>query len=228
LTREDSKRMKAVMKGYERKSKLPHYDVWGKLDISYEFKAREFSFVTSECPKITDSNNMALDAGCGSGRYSSMLSSKGYIVIGLDVSAGMLRIAKNSVRQDNVFFVRGTLTNLPLRSHNFDLTLCIGTLHHLTNSYLEKALGEFQRTIRTGGSLITDIRNSLNPMLYIQYRLQDAKWTDVAGLTLKARSMISFKRKLHKFGFKVEKAKGIGFFNTTFAPFIVTVSKAVA
>jgi len=227
LTEEEVARLVAVMKSYERKSKLPHYNMWGKATRSYKFKVEEFRLVATECPKPRGPNTLALDAGCGYGVYSLMLSQRGYSVVALDVSAGMLKKAKNSVEDGNVSFVRGSITHLPLREDLFDLTLCPDTLHHFTDSFLDKALGEFRRTIRYGGVLITDMRNALNPAVSLEYWMVNRKWAEEGGLTLKARSLRNIRKKMNRHQFKINKTKGIRFALNALAPYILIVSKAV-
>jgi len=227
LTEEDVAKLVAVMKSYERKSKLPHYNMWGKATHSYKFKVKEFRLVAAECPKPRGPDMLALDAGCGYGVHSLMLSQRGYSVVALDVSAGMLKKARNSVEDGNVSFVRGSITHLPLREDLFDLTLCLDTLHHFTDSFLVKALGEFRRTIRYGGVLITDMRNALNPAISLQYWMVNRKWAEEGGLTLKARSLRNIRKKMNRHRFKINKTKGIRFALNALAPYILIVSKAV-
>jgi len=227
LTEEDVARLVAVMKSYERKSKLFHYDMWGKATSSYKFKVEEFKLVDAECPKPHGPDTLALDAGCGYGVYSLMLSQRGYSVVALDVSAGMLKKAKNSVGEGNVLFVRGSITHLPLREDLFDLTLCLDTLHHFTDSFLVKTLDEFRRTIRHGGFLMIDVRNALNPAISLQYWITNRKWAEKGGLTLEARSLRNMRKKMSLHQFKITKTNGMRFALNALAPYILIVSKAV-
>lgn len=226
LTEEDVAKLIAVMKSYERKSKLPHYNMWGKATGSYKFKVEEFRLVAEECPKSRGSDVLALDAGCGVGVYASMLSQRGYGVVALDVSAGMLKKAKNSVEDGNVSFVRGSITHLPFRQSEFDLILCVDTLHHFTHAFYNEAIREFRCVIKVGGIFITDIRSSLNPLLLVRYRIANSKWNQIGGLALEARRLRDVKKVLRRHGFRFGKSLGIGFALHTFAPYVLIVSKA--
>ena len=228
MTEEDVKRMGAVMKGYERKSRLPHYDMWSKFGPSYNFKIGELNYVKSECRAVPKFTAIALDAGCGPGVYSSMLLSKGYSVVGLDVSVGMLRKARTLISSDEISWVRASITHLPLKKDLFDLILCVDTLHHLPEKFIEMAFHEFKRTSKSRGTVIIDTRNPLNPLLYLQYKIEDKKWAEKSGLTLKARSLRHMTRKLRKFGFKLKKTKAIGFSFEMFAPYIVIVAESIS
>jgi len=227
LPQEENEKLIAVMKSYERKSKLSHYDMWSKQGRSYNFKIKELDFVTAEWPEAYEQDKIALDSGCGYGLYSLMLSDKGYAIVGLDASAGMLKKAKDAVPKGTVFFVRGSITDLPFREGEFDLTLCVDTLHHLTDNFLGKTFDEFRRIIKFHGMLITDIRNALNPAVSLQYWMKRRKWAEKGGLVLKARSLGQMKRKLIENDFKILKTKSIGFFAKLFPPYIVIVSERI-
>jgi len=200
--------------------------MWGKLTGSYNFKVEELKYVTKECPQTSQSGTLALDAGCGVGVYSSMLANKGYTVLGLDASFGMLKKAKALVREENVFLVRGSITRLPFRQSEFDLILCVDTLHHFTRTFFDEAIREFRSAIKVGGVFITDTRNSLNPLLLVRYRSANSKWNQPGGLTLEARSLGHMKRVLRKHGFRFGKSLGIGFALQSLAPYIMIVSEA--
>lgn len=216
----------AVMKSYERKTRLSHYNMWGRTTSSYRFKIEELNLVRADCPEPCGSDAFALDAGCGYGVYSLMLSQKGYNVVALDVSAGMLKKAKSSLRNGNAAFVRGSVTHLPFRENSLDLTLCLDTLHHFTDSFLDVALDEFRRTIKYSGVLITDTRNALNPAISLQYWVRNRRWAEEGGLTLKARSLSNMRKRMSQYRFNIVKTKGMRFALDALAPYILVFSKA--
>ncbi len=93
----------------------------------------------------------ALDAACGTGRYSELLNSLDYKVIGMDLSPAMLSQAKKT-RNKKINFIEGDLTAIPLKEASVDLTICALALTHLPN--MEKALSELKRVIRPGGHIV--------------------------------------------------------------------------
>lgn len=231
MTNENTRRLIALMKSFEHWSKLPHYSMWGKSTGVYNFKIQELNYVTEECPHAFQSSALALDAGCGVGVYSSMLTHKGYHAIGLDVSSGMLKKAKILFGGENISFVRGSITNLPFKRGEFDVILCVDTLHHLTNSHFTQALNEFSRVIRRHGLLVSDTRNALNPLLWIRCRLRNRRWAEKGGLTLVPRSLKLVKKRLQERGFKSVKVKRIGLSRINrsvglIAPYIVVIARA--
>lgn len=92
----------------------------------------------------------ALDAGCGTGRYSKYLQFLGHKVTGVDISPAMLHKARAGNRKIN--FIKSALTTLPLENESFDLAVCALALTHLPN--LRPAISELFRVVRPGGHII--------------------------------------------------------------------------
>ena len=68
---------------------------------------------------------IALDAACGTGRYSKILSSLGHEVIGVDSSQHMLKLARSKVPKAK--FIKGKLEKLPIESESVDLAISLST-----------------------------------------------------------------------------------------------------
>lgn len=99
-----------------------------------------------------------LDFGCGAGWLSKFLSSKGYDVIGIDVSSSLIRSAiKVSTRSS---FIVGDCVNLPFGYGVFDCIIGSAILHHLDP---HQALAECYRATAPGGTLLLMEPNRLNP-----------------------------------------------------------------
>ncbi len=93
----------------------------------------------------------ALDAACGTGRYSEILNSLGYRVTGMDLSPAMLAHAKNN-RSREIKFIKGNLTSIPLKDAAVDLSICALALTHLAD--ITKSLAELKRVTRPGGHIV--------------------------------------------------------------------------
>jgi SAM-dependent methyltransferase len=92
----------------------------------------------------------ALDAACGTGRYSAYLAGRGHQVVGVDSSPDML--AKARAKCPEVVFHEAQLTAVPLPDADVDLVVCALALPHAPA--LEPILAEFARVLRPGGHLI--------------------------------------------------------------------------
>jgi ubiquinone/menaquinone biosynthesis C-methylase UbiE len=101
----------------------------------------------------------ALDAACGTGRHSEYLAQRGHRVVGVDVTEEMLAVARQKV--PSAAFHRAALDSLPVADTSVDLVVCALALSHIAD--LQRALTEFRRVLRPGGSLvISDSRGFLD------------------------------------------------------------------
>jgi SAM-dependent methyltransferase len=94
----------------------------------------------------------ALDAACGTGRFSARLAARGHRVIGVDASAAMLDVARAKVPEGE--FHVGALDDLPVPDASVDLVLCALALSHVPD--LGPVMAEFARVVRPGGHVVID------------------------------------------------------------------------
>jgi len=105
-------------------------------------------------------NKLVLDVGCGTGRWTAYFVKKGARVIGLDISAEMLKIARKKV--PNAKFKLGDVRNLPFPSNYFDFTFASFVLGHLRA--FRKAYKEMIRVTKPGGViLVSDLHGARVP-----------------------------------------------------------------
>ncbi|RJQ68746.1 class I SAM-dependent methyltransferase [Pseudonocardiaceae bacterium YIM PH 21723] len=93
---------------------------------------------------------VALDAACGTGRYSRLLADRGHRVIGVDSSPDMLAHAGKRVPDGR--FLTGDLHDLPVGAGEVDLVVCGLALAHV--SRLDPVFAEFARVLRPGGHVV--------------------------------------------------------------------------
>jgi SAM-dependent methyltransferase len=74
---------------------------------------------------------IALDAGCGKGRYTRFLAPHAQGLIALDGSSAVEAAARNLGSFANVLVVRSDLRTVPLSPGSIDVVVCLGVLHHL-------------------------------------------------------------------------------------------------
>ncbi|XVV16820.1 methyltransferase domain-containing protein [Actinoplanes sp. CA-131856] len=101
---------------------------------------------------------VALDAACGTGRYTAFLAERGHRVIGVDSSPDMLARAGKRVPEADLR--QGDLHELPLPDDHVDIVVCALALTHLPG--LAPPIAEFARVLHPGGHLvITDVHHEL-------------------------------------------------------------------
>jgi ubiquinone/menaquinone biosynthesis C-methylase UbiE len=88
------------------------------------------------------------DLGCGTGWLGSALADRGCQVVGVDLSAGMLRVAAARLPGR---VVQGDLRRLPIRDGGVDAVWSVYALLHVPRVDLATALGEVRRVLRPGG-----------------------------------------------------------------------------
>lgn len=100
-----------------------------------------------------------LDMGCGTGKHAELLSDKGYIVHGIDLSEDMLKVAEKRRigREDKLLFTNSNIQELQLEK-KFDAVI---SLFHVmsyqnSNDELTKAFKVAQTHLKIGGIFIFD------------------------------------------------------------------------
>jgi len=96
----------------------------------------------------------ALDAACGTGRWTEELVRRGHSVIGVDETAQMLELARSKVPGADLRV--GRLESLPIEDASIDLAICALSLAHCPD--LAPPVRELARVLRPGGRLVvTDL-----------------------------------------------------------------------
>ena len=126
-----------------------------------------------------------LDVGCGVGQVSNFLASKGYEVIGIDLSPLFVKEAKKTGKAK---FKAMDSTDLIFKDNTFDSIISAETLEHIPNP--EKALKELCRVLKKSGILVLRYPNKISPLNNLLIRItRKPKWKmktprlekDVAG-----------------------------------------------
>jgi len=115
-----------------------------------------------------------LDAGCGTGTLALALAKKGYRVTGVDLSAGLLDVARRKDVDQSVRWLHGDITTLDL-GETFDvITSVADVLNHLeTLDAWERAFRSFAAHLRPGGTLLFDVMTCRGLELLDAYSTQD-------------------------------------------------------
>ena len=93
------------------------------------------------------------DVGCGTGRLEPYLASRGLEPRGVDLSPGMIAVARRD--QPGFSFERGDLRALPFADASLPGVVCWYSLMYLTPADRPGAFAELARVVRPGGHLVT-------------------------------------------------------------------------
>jgi len=132
----------------------------------YDQNAEQYAEVQG---KIADHDDVALfasklptegyilDAGCAAGRDANLFTQKGLRVEGIDVSKGLIAIAKKNY--PHLSFRIGNFLSLPYENETFDGIWAHQSLLHLeTVEDVLTALKEFYRVLKPGGIILVLVK----------------------------------------------------------------------
>jgi SAM-dependent methyltransferase len=135
-----------------------NYDRWYHRPANARIDELESQVMASALPDGCE-GTWLLDVGCGTGRWFPLYVSKGYRIVGIDISSGMLRVARGKFR-GQFGLVRGNAVRLPFRDGTFDLVCAVATLHLVPDP--SDVLGEMYRCLKPGGRLVVGALNALS------------------------------------------------------------------
>jgi SAM-dependent methyltransferase len=127
-----------------------------------------------------------LDVACGAGRHTRAFSSHGARCTGVDLSATLLRLARQATSAP---LVRADMRSLPIRPGSMDLTVNLFTSfgYFERDSEHSSALAEMISTIRAGGWFVIDF---LNPAT-VRRGLVPEETVQVSGTTVRVLRSVS-------------------------------------
>jgi SAM-dependent methyltransferase len=100
----------------------------------------------------SDDDPLVLDAGCGTGRMSRYLTDRGCRVVGVDLSPGMVAMARRD--QPDLRFTVGSLADLPFPGGRFAGVLLWYSTIHTPPANQDGVFAEAARVLRPGGHLL--------------------------------------------------------------------------
>ena len=131
-------------------------EFWSKVAQNYDqvvdlsIGAQTRSMVRERLAKEGGLGKLA-EFGCGTGFYTHVLAGKADSVVATDLSPGMLSLAKNQIKADNVTFQVEDCQRTSLPDSAFDTAFMSLVLHFTEPA---KTLAEMRRILKPGGTLI--------------------------------------------------------------------------
>ncbi|AIQ55096.1 glycosyltransferase [Paenibacillus sp. FSL R7-0331] len=100
-----------------------------------------------------------LDAACGEGYGSYLLSKGAASVEGLDISSESIMNAQLKYNKDNLNYSVGSIDQLPFQNDSFDIVVSFETLEHVNEEMQVNFMHEVTRVLASGGTLIISTPN---------------------------------------------------------------------
>ncbi|MDG4798907.1 class I SAM-dependent methyltransferase [Micromonospora sp. WMMD1082] len=143
-------------------------------------------------------NGPVADIGCGPGRITAHLHRIGLDAFGVDLSPGMIDVARRD--HPGLRFEVGSMTGLDIADGSLTGILAWFSLIHVPDDEVPTALAEFHRVLRPGGVVLLGFHcgdgsrlktegYGGHPMnVYVHHRRPDrvAAWLAAAGFTVEA------------------------------------------
>jgi len=104
-------------------------------------------------------NKVVLDAACGEGYGSDVLSNGAKEVYGLDISKETIIDASQKYKKSNLKFMEGSIINIPFEDNMFDIIISYETIEHVDETSQELFMKEAKRALKKGGILIISTPN---------------------------------------------------------------------
>ena len=90
-----------------------------------------------------------LDLGCGTGHLCQFIKERGYTIVGLDPSEGMLGFARQNF--PDITFIEGISASLPFEDNTFDYVVSIEVLRYLNPKDVKETYKEIYRVLKPHG-----------------------------------------------------------------------------
>ena len=168
-----------------------------------------------------------LEVGCGEGLFLQKAAGNNPRLFfwGVDISAAQLARAKERLGfagNNSLSLAQADATRLPFKDGVFDRVICINVLLNLPREEMvPEVLSEIMRVCKKRGSIIFDIRNKANPLLYLKYKLVRYYDGTIDSQHLKMHWLSHIERILEKLGLAVARKISIGFPFSSLAPIVV-------
>ena len=137
---------------------------WSKFDSFSEEEIQKIGkdyFDIVDQAYLSQSRTVALDVGCGTGRWTKFLAPKVNFVEAIDPSDSVFTAAHFLKDHENVRVTQASIENLPFPPESFDFVFSLGVLHHIPNT--RQALAHCVSQLKPGGLLL----------IYLYYDLEN-------------------------------------------------------
>lgn len=145
---------------------------WETVESFGEEWTKFSSFVDEQIEKIGDEyfdilpdelvhhSTIALDVGCGTGRWTKYLCKKVGFVEAMDPSKAVIAASELLKDEENIRITQGEVSNIPFKDGSFDLVFSLGVLHHIPDT--SQAIKDCVKKIKNGGFFIVYLYYSLD------------------------------------------------------------------
>ncbi|WP_405826395.1 methyltransferase domain-containing protein [Streptomyces sp. NBC_00838] len=143
------------------------------------------------------------DVGCGTGRITAHLHRSGVDVFGIDLSPGMIEVARRD--HPDLPFALGSMTDLALADDSLTGLIAWYSLIHVPDDEIGRVLAHFKRVVRAGGPLLLGFHvgdeakvktegyggHPMNVHVHRRQHAQLITWLDEAGFAVESHTTVT-------------------------------------
>lgn len=183
------------------------YDSYSGLNCS------EKRFFEETCWPRNLKDEMILEVGSGSGRFTEQAASTGAFVISIDYSNAVEANYKSNGSKENVFIVQADIYSMPFKKQMFDKLFCIGVIQHTPDPY--RAFMALPQYLKNNGKLVIDVYKKtfsvfLGAKYYVRFFTKNMEMSQLYEYIRKYVNFMwpiaAFIRKIPKIGPKINWA----------------------
>jgi SAM-dependent methyltransferase len=108
-------------------------------------------------------DEIVLDFGCGSGRFSYWIAPRVKKVVGLEITPAMIDLAEKNRTVENVEFILYDGVHFPVLPYEVDFILSVWVLQYMEGEILKRTVSELARYLKSGGRFYLIEQASDNP-----------------------------------------------------------------
>lgn len=108
-----------------------------------------------------------LEAGSGSGRFTEQAAKTGAMIISFDYSVAVEANYQSNGHKDNVLIIQADIYKMPFRKEYFDKIFCFGVLQHTPNP--QKSFFNLVNYLKPNGKICVDIYRKLRLLFFTKY-----------------------------------------------------------
>lgn len=129
-------------------------DEWTRFTYSSEsdFELAGAEYFDILPPNQLPKETVAVDVGCGTGRWARMVAPHVKLIFGVDPSSSLDVAQKNCLIVENFIPVRAHAESMPFKNESVDFAMSLGVLHHIPDT--EGALREIHRVLKPGSKFL--------------------------------------------------------------------------
>lgn len=184
-----------------------HEHAWGWSGAAGELRARRRAQFLIEAAHLGP-GSVCLELGCGTGRFTELLSESGSELVAVELSEATASLARERLRGRGQVVIGNIETGEGVPEREYDAIVGVSVLHHLD---LELCLRNTFSLLRAGGRFAFSEPNMRNPQVWAERHVHFVKRLRHVTPHETAFTASSLRRSLETAGFLVDLAEPFEF-----------------